>query len=102
MTEHHEANTSMSRLFSACWRDGELKARLIADPISVLAEFGLNVPEGMDVKVVENTDNCIHITLPSNPSADAEISDEELAAAAGGDAGDVISCILGYGMLTAC
>ena len=102
MTEHHEANSAMSKLFSACWRDDELKARFMADPKSVLTEFGLNVPENLDVKVVENTDNCIHITVPSNPSADAEISDEELTAAIGGNAGDVISCILGYGMLTAC
>jgi hypothetical protein len=42
------------------------------------------VPDGMDVKVVENADNCVHITLPMAPDGHAELSDEELSNAAGG------------------
>ena len=34
----------------------------MADPKVVLAERGLEVPAGMDVTVVENNDNTIHIT----------------------------------------
>ena len=30
----------------------------MADPKAVLAEYGMDVPDGMDVKVVENADNC--------------------------------------------
>ena len=39
---------------------------------------------GMDVKVVENADNCVHITMPAPPSGHMELSDEELSNAAGG------------------
>ena len=42
------------------------------------------VPDGMDVKVVENADNCVHITMPMAPDGHHELSDEELSAAAGG------------------
>jgi hypothetical protein len=56
----------------------------MSDPKAVLAEHGMNVPDGMDVKVVENADNCVHITMPAPPSGHMELSDEELSKAAGG------------------
>jgi hypothetical protein len=56
----------------------------MADPKAVLAEHGMDVPDGMDVKVVENADNCVHITMPAPPSGHMELSDEELSNAAGG------------------
>jgi sirohydrochlorin ferrochelatase len=51
---------------------------------NVLAEHGMDVPDGMDVKVVENADNCVHITMPAPPTGFNELSDEELSNAAGG------------------
>jgi hypothetical protein len=54
---------------------------------AVLAERGIDVPDNIDVKVVENTDNTVHITLPQAPGGDGELSDEELSNAAGGDSG---------------
>ena len=51
---------------------------------AVLAERGIEMPDGMDVTVVENSDNTVHITLPMAPDGHAELSDEELSNAAGG------------------
>ncbi|MFB0986819.1 MAG: mersacidin/lichenicidin family type 2 lantibiotic, partial [Phycisphaerales bacterium] len=65
-------------------KDEALKARFMSDPKAVLAEHGMDVPDGMDVKVVENADNCVHITMPAPPSGSMELSDEELSNAAGG------------------
>ncbi len=79
MTE--EKNT-LAQLFAACWKDEALKARFMADPKAVLKEHGLDVPDGIDVKVVENSDSHVHLTLPAKPSVD--LSDEELSNAAGG------------------
>ena len=81
MTEERNALTD---LLAACWKDDALKARFMADPKAVLAERGIEMPEGMDVNVVENSDNTVHITLPVPPDGHAELSDEELAGAAGG------------------
>ena len=79
-----EKKNQLASLFAACWKDEALKARFMSDPKAVLAEHGLNVPDGMDVKVVENADNCVHITMPAPPSGSMELSDEELSNAAGG------------------
>ena len=82
MTEQRNA---MADLFAACWKDEALKARFMADPKAVLAEHGIAVPDNMNVNVVENSDNTVHITMPMAPSGSSELSDEELAGAAGGD-----------------
>ena len=79
-----EQNNQLAALFAACWRDEALKARFMDDPKAVLAEYGMEVPDGMDVKVVENADNCVHITMPAPPSGDGDLSDDELSDAAGG------------------
>ena len=59
----------------------------MSDPKAVLAEYDMPVPDGMDVKVVENADNCVHITMPAAPTGHHDLSDEELAAAAAGGCG---------------
>ena len=81
-----EERNQLAELFAACWKDDALKQRFMSDPKQVLAEYDMPVPDGMDVKVVENADNCVHITMPAAPPAPGgnDLSDEELSAAAGG------------------
>ena len=38
----------------------------------------------MNVNVVENSDNTVHITMPMAPDGHHDLSDEEFSAAAGG------------------
>ena len=80
-----EQKNKLAELFAACWRDEALKARFMADPKAVLKEHGLDVPDTLDVKVVENADDCVHITLPAPPAGDMDLSDDELSNAAGGN-----------------
>jgi hypothetical protein len=79
-----DETNKMNTLIAACWKDEALKARFMSDPKAVLAEYNMPVPDGMDVKVVENADNCVHITMPAAPDGHHELSDEELSNAAGG------------------
>ena len=79
-----EQRNKLAALFAACWKDEALKARFMADPKAVLAEYGMDVPANIDVNVVENSDNTVHITMPMAPDGAGELSDEELAGAAGG------------------
>lgn len=56
----------------------------MANPSAVLAEHGVDVSDGIDVKVVENAGDRVHITMPAPPSGHLEISDDALSDAAGG------------------
>ena len=80
-----EQKNALARLFAACWKNEALKARLMSDPKAVLAEYDMPVPDKLDVKVVENADDCVHLTLPAPPAGHEKLSDEELSHAAGGD-----------------
>ena len=79
-----EERNKLAELFAACWKDEALKARFMTDPKAVLAEYGMDVPDGIDVNVVENSGNTVHITMPPAPAGAGELSDEELGNAAGG------------------
>jgi Nitrile hydratase, alpha chain len=65
------------KIVAKAWRDPAFKAELIA-----LKAEGIDIPAGMTVTVVENTDKLFHLVLPPVPSD--ELSDEALDAVAGG------------------
>ena len=79
-----ESRTALARLFAACWKDDALKTRFMADPKGVLAEYGLDIPEGVVVKVVEDAEGCVRISLPTGAAKNEDLSDDELRNAAGG------------------
>jgi hypothetical protein len=56
---------------------------LIANASTVLKEHGVEPPSGLQVRIVENTDELIHLTLPAKPR-EGELSDDELENVAGG------------------
>ena len=64
----------------------------MADPKAVLEEHGLDVPDGIDLKVVENAADCVHITLPGLPVGHTDLSDEASSNAAGGSVYDDHHC----------
>ena len=44
--------------------DSDFRARLDADPTRVLREEGLEIPDGVSVKLLFNTDDLLNIVLP--------------------------------------
>jgi len=64
------------------WADANFKKRLLGDPAAVPKEQGVTVPAGVRVKVLEDTADVVHLTLPGKPTG--ELSDEQLARTAGG------------------
>ncbi len=70
------------QLVARAWSDEAFKARLLAEPAAVLAEQGIELPPGMEVRVHENSRTAVHVALPPEPSAgpsDAQ-ADEALLA----------------------
>jgi nitrile hydratase alpha subunit len=80
-----EGQKKIGEIVSKCWKDGAYKQRFISDPKGVLKEHGIEVPPNIKVKVVENTDDQLYITLPPSPvSSGQELSEAQLEKAAGG------------------
>ena len=77
-----ENDTVFGKIIAEAWRDPAFKAELIANPAAALKAEGIDVPAGMAVTVLENTDKHFHLELPSVPSD--ELSDEALDAVSGG------------------
>ena len=44
--------------------DPDFKAEVDADPTRILKAEGLEIPEGAKVKLLFNTESCLHIVLP--------------------------------------
>ena len=74
----------LQALFARCWKDQNFKKRFVNEPAAVLAEEGFDVPEGIKVKIVENTPGVLNIVLPINPET---LSDSQLDQVAGGAPG---------------
>ena len=80
-----ETDTAFGKIIAKAWRDPAFKSALIANPAAALKAEGIDVPAGMTVTVVENTDKQFHLVLPPVPTD--ELSGEALDAMAGGFSG---------------
>jgi nitrile hydratase len=56
------------------------RSRTVADPRGVLAEFGVELPDGVEVRVHDSTADLRYIVLPMRPKSTQGWSEEELAA----------------------
>ena len=83
MSEEQQGINQWGQIVAKAWQDDAFKKRLLADPAAVLKEQGLELPAGTQIRVVENTDQVIHLTLPAKP-LERELSEAELEGVAGG------------------
>jgi hypothetical protein len=79
------------QLVARAWADEPFKQRLLADPAPALAELGIPVAPGVEVRVHENTATIFHLALPPRPSE--ELADEQLDAVVGGDTSATLSTV---------
>ena len=69
------------QLIARVFEDDDFRTRFLENPKAVIsAETGITIPENFNVMVHEDTDDTIHIVLPSS----SELTEEELQHAAGG------------------
>ena len=72
-----EINQILNALATQAHKDPAFKERLLSNPKTVLSEKGINLPESLHLKLVEDNDpNLITLHLP--PSDTEELSDRDL------------------------
>jgi hypothetical protein len=82
--DREEFQKAYGKVVAKAWGDHDFKAKLFADPKTVLKENGVEIPEDVEFRVVENTEEVVHLILPPEPSE--QLSEEELEKVAGGNA----------------
>jgi len=61
------------------YKSREYRSRAVREPRSVLAEFGTELPDSVEVRVVDSTADCRFLVLPVRPEGTATWSEEQLA-----------------------
>ncbi len=74
----------MTKVFTRAWSDANFKAKLLSDPHAALAEAGVDLPDGLKVKVIEDTAATQHLVLPAAPTNASELSIDDLEKVAAG------------------
>jgi hypothetical protein len=74
----------INKIIAKSWQDDEFKARLVADPTASLRQEGVEIPPGVEMRVVADTDSVRYLRLPLKPSTE-ELSDQQLTQVVGGD-----------------
>lgn len=71
----------IGQLIAKCWADDGFKQKLLADPAATLNAEGVEVPTGLSIMAIEDTDKVFHLIIPAKPT---DLSDEDLDKVAGG------------------
>ncbi|MBI5524048.1 MAG: NHLP leader peptide family natural product precursor [Desulfarculus sp.] len=68
-----------AKVVAKAWADESYKAKLIKDPAAVLKTEGLEIPQGVQLKVVEDTNSLRHLVLPALPAEAADLGEAALS-----------------------
>ena len=90
--DREEFQKAYGKVVAKAWADPDFKAKLLADPKTVLKENGLEFPEDVELRVEENTDKLVHLILPPEPAE--QLSEEELEKVAGGSMPTLDTCVV--------
>ena len=77
-----EKNRDFENFMGRVISDPELRGKMRADPSGVLEEQGIGIPQGAEIRVVEDSAAVRHFVLPPDPNA--ILSDDSLSAVSGG------------------
>ena len=72
--------TSLLGLPPDWYKSFAYRSRAVVDPRGVMREFGLEVGEGVEVRVVDSTADLRYLVLPQRPAGTEGMSEEELTA----------------------
>ena len=61
------------------YKDPAYRSRVVREPRAVLAELGLDLPDGTDIRVFDSSSEVRYMVLPERPEGTEELSPDELA-----------------------
>ena len=61
------------------YKSAPYRARAVAEPASVLAEFGVSLPADTEIRVWDSTAEVRYLVLPQRPAGTEDLSEDELA-----------------------
>jgi nitrile hydratase len=62
------------------YKSAPYRSRSVIDPRGVLREFGLEIPEDVEVRVWDSTAELRYLVLPERPAGTEALSEDALAA----------------------
>ena len=62
------------------YKSPEYRSRVVREPRAVLADFGLELPEGKEIRVWDSSSDMRYMVLPQRPAGTEGLSEDELAA----------------------
>ena len=62
------------------YKSSEYRARVVRDPRGVLAEFGLDLPDDVEVRIWDSTAEIRYLVIPQRPASSEGLREEALAA----------------------
>lgn len=66
-------NHRFGQIIVRAWEDPEFRQRLMANPAAAFAEFGIQAPEGVTIKVLADDPHTQHFVLPQKPAPIIEV-----------------------------
>ncbi|MEP4766462.1 MAG: nitrile hydratase subunit alpha [Roseibium sp.] len=61
------------------YKSAPYRSRAVCDPRGVLAEFGVSLPEGQEIRVWDSTAEVRYLVIPERPEGTADWSEDKLA-----------------------
>jgi hypothetical protein len=102
MSNSHEGFEKLrTKIIVRAWKDPSFRKKLLKNPRAAIKEMGFNVPENLEIHVVEDKAGSLTFVLPPSTAQTKQLSDRELEllAAAGGDS---MNCHTNYAPVTTC
>jgi len=75
--DREQFQKAYAKIVARAWADEGFRARLLTETTMVLKENGIDVPAGLEFKVVESTSTLAYLILPIRPDSE-EFAAEDL------------------------
>jgi Nitrile hydratase, alpha chain len=65
-----EQERKWQKIIVKAWMDDAYKRELLADPTARLKKEGVEIPKGVVIRIVEDTEKLQHLVLPRKPTSE--------------------------------